>query len=30
MSSSLMNQDYQQRLIWDPALRAATREEISK
>lgn len=29
MSSSLMLQDYQQRLMWDPALRAATRREIN-
>lgn len=30
MSSSLMHQDYQQRLMWDPALRTATQNEISK
>ncbi len=30
MSSSLMHQDYQQRLIWDPALRTATLQEITK
>lgn len=30
MSSSLMHQDYQQRLMWDPALRAATLQEITK
>lgn len=30
MSSSLMHQDYQQRMMWDPALRAATLHEISK
>lgn len=29
MSSSLMHQDFQQRLIWDPALRAATVQQIS-
>jgi len=30
MSSSLMHQDYQQRLMWDPALRTATQNEINK
>ncbi|WP_440999133.1 serine hydrolase [Fodinibius sp. SL11] len=30
MSSNLMHQDYQQRLMWDPALREATLKEISK
>lgn len=30
MSSSLMHQDYQQRLMWDPALRTATLQEIHK
>ena len=30
MSSTLMHQDYQQRLMWDPALRAATLQEIQK
>lgn len=30
MSSSLMHQDYQQRLMWDPALRTATLQEIGK
>ncbi|WP_445665738.1 serine hydrolase [Fodinibius sp. AD559] len=30
MSSNLMHQDYQQRLMWDPALREATLQEISK
>lgn len=30
MSSSLMHQDYQQRLMWDPALRTATLQEITK
>jgi len=30
MSSNLMHQDYQQRLMWDPALRTATLQEISK
>lgn len=30
MSSTLMHQDYQQRLMWDPALRTATLQEISK
>lgn len=29
MSSNLMHQDFQQRLIWDPALRTATRQEIN-
>lgn len=29
MSSNLMHQDFQQRLIWDPALREATITEIS-
>lgn len=29
MSSDLMHQDYQQRLMWDPALRTATKKEIS-
>lgn len=29
MSSNLMHQDFQQRLIWDPALREATVNEIS-
>lgn len=29
MSSSLMHQDYQQRLMWDPALRTATLHEIT-
>ncbi|TYP92725.1 Beta-lactamase enzyme family protein [Fodinibius salinus] len=29
MSSNLMHQDYQQRLMWDPALRKATQKEIS-
>lgn len=29
MSSNLMHQDYQQRLMWDPALRASTQKEIS-
>ncbi|HEX6982395.1 MAG TPA: hypothetical protein VF181_06515 [Balneolaceae bacterium] len=30
MSSNLMHQDYQRRLMWDPALRSATLQEISK
>lgn len=30
MSSTLMHQDYQQRLMWDPALRQATMLEIQK
>ncbi len=30
MSSNLMHQDYQQRLMWDPALRTTTLQEISK
>ena len=30
MSSNLMHQDYQQRMMWDPALREATLQEISK
>lgn len=30
MSSNLMQQDFQQRLIWDPALRKATVQEIQK
>ncbi len=30
MSSNLMHQDYQQRMMWDPALRQATLQEISK
>lgn len=30
MSSSLMHQDYQQRLMWDPALRTTTLQEITK
>lgn len=30
MSSNLMHQDYQQRLMWDPALRTATLQEIAK
>lgn len=30
MSSNLMHQDYQQRLMWDPALRDATLQEIAK
>ncbi|MGM0545239.1 MAG: serine hydrolase [Bacteroidota bacterium] len=30
MSSNLMYQDYQQRLIWDPALREATLQEIAE
>ncbi|WP_138430427.1 serine hydrolase [Fodinibius saliphilus] len=30
MSSNLMHQDYQQRLMWDPALRTATLQEINK
>jgi hypothetical protein len=30
MSSTLMHQDYQQRLMWDPALRTATLQEIDK
>lgn len=30
MSSNLMHQDYQQRLMWDPALRKATLQQISK
>lgn len=30
MSSNLMHQDYQQRLMWDPALRSATVQEIDK
>lgn len=30
MSSSFMHQDYQQRLMWDPALRTATLREINK
>lgn len=30
MSSTLMHQDYQQRLMWDPALREATIQEINK
>ena len=30
MSSNLMHQDYQQRLMWDPALREATLKEISQ
>lgn len=29
MSSNLMHQDYQQRLMWDPALRDATLQQIS-
>ena len=29
MSSTLMHQDFQQRLIWDPALREATKTQIS-
>lgn len=29
MSSNLMHQDYQQRLIWDPALRSASVQEIT-
>jgi hypothetical protein len=29
MSSNLMHQDYARRLIWDPQLRKATRQEIS-
>lgn len=29
MSSNLMHQDYQQRLMWDPALRTATLQEIN-
>lgn len=30
MSSNLIHQDFQQRLIWDPALREATVQEIQK
>lgn len=30
MSSNLMHQDFEQRLIWDPGLRKATIQEISK
>lgn len=30
MSSSMMHEDYQQRLMWDPALRNATQQEIAK
>jgi hypothetical protein len=30
MSSTLMHQDYQQRLMWDPALRRATLQQIDK
>jgi hypothetical protein len=30
MSSNLMHQDYQQRLMWDPALRTTTLQEIGK
>lgn len=30
MSSNLMHQDYQQRMMWDPALREATLQEISE
>lgn len=30
MSSNMMHQDYQQRLMWDPALRTATLQEIGK
>lgn len=30
MSSNLIHQDFQQRLIWDPALREATVEEIQR
>ncbi len=30
MSSSLMHQDYQQRLMWDPALRTATLQEVTR
>ena len=30
MSSNLMHQDYQQRLMWDPALRTTTLQEIAK
>lgn len=30
MSSNLMHQDFQQRLIWDPALREATVQQIAK
>lgn len=30
MSSNLMHQDYQQRLMWDPALRTATVQETVK
>jgi hypothetical protein len=30
MSSNLIHQDFQQRLIWDPALREATIHEIQK
>ena len=30
MSSNLMHQDYQQRLMWDPALREATLKEINQ
>lgn len=30
MSSNLIHQDYQQRLMWDPALRTATIKEIQK
>lgn len=30
MSSNLMHQDYQQRLMWDPALRTATVQEVNK
>lgn len=29
MSSNLMHQDYQQRLIWDPALRSASASQIN-
>lgn len=29
MSSNLIHQDYQQRLMWDPALREATHQEIT-
>ena len=30
MSSNLIHQDYQQRLMWDPALRTTTLQEITK
>lgn len=30
MSSTFMHQDYQQRLMWDPALRTATLQQINK